>query len=147
MSDDKDLAELERTLNDLQIENDQITRKQYQIRQDISNLKHNIREKRNKHIKARSTAVNIKNKHNSSINKDTKAKEPEVITDKVGNPLKVGDEVYICTKGAFKLRRGVLKLVVREPEYCIVLDEDGIAQSRIARNLLLETEDTRRFLH
>ena len=147
MSDDKDLAELERILNDLQLESDRITRKQRQIKQDITNLKHNIKEKRNSNTKARATAGDTVTRDNNKSTQVTKEKKSDVITDKVGNPLKVGDRVYICTKGAFRSRRGVLKLVVREPEYCIILDEDGIGQSRIARNLLLETEDTLRFLH
>ena len=84
---------------------------------------------------------------NSKPGKVTKTKKPEVIMDKVGNPLKIRDRVYICTKGAFKSRCGVLKLVVREPEYCIILDKDGIGQSHIAQNLLVETEDMLRFLH
>ena len=145
--EDKDLKELERILDELNLESDRITRKQKEIKHDIAKLKHSVKNKRNSVIKGRTTAGGATTATSANTKEPGQSKSVEVVRDRIGNPLNVGDRVYICTKGAFKSRRGVLKYVTQPPDHCIILDEDGVGQGRISRNLLLETVDTLKYLH
>ena len=154
MSNDKDIVELERILHNLQLESERVQKEQRRIQRDLHRLKGKIQQKKAS-TPAQAVAVSTP-KVRSAEGYLTHAEREErkrniaegetVIVDRRGYPLRVGDKVYLFTKGAFPATRGTLKELHKRPKLCIILDTDGVEQKRTANNLILETVDTLQFL-
>ena len=151
MSDDEDIAELQRILNNLQIESDRVNEQQRRIQKDLKSFKKKLQLRRS----SASAKPTQSNQHearsertiDNKANKEPKASKRKVIEDRYGKELKVGDKVYLYTRGVYKSRRGVIKFLEAPPKFCTIIDTDGFPQNRISTNLILETEDTIKYLH
>ena len=72
--------------------------------------------------------------------------DDEVYLDRLGNPIELGDHVYIITPGAHtaRSRRGTVDGFDKHRNRVFVLDECGIQQERAPKNLRIESSNSRR---
>ena len=109
MSNDEDIVELERILHNLQIESERVQKEQVRIQKDLHRLKTKIQQKKastsTKAVAA--SAPKVRNAEGYLTHAEPEerkrniAEGETVIVDRRGYPLRVGDKVYLYTKGAF----------------------------------------------
>ena len=150
MNEEEDIKELQKILYNLAIESARTNKEQQRIQKELHTYKERLSERQR--VKARSTAqpavLSRASKHRAGkSNSGPRSELPSVpVVDRNGVHLKVGDRVYLLTKGVFKSRRGVITELAAPLDLCTVLDNDGIEQSRKSTNLLIETADTLKYL-
>ena len=143
--DEEEVTQLEHLIRKLRIEGEEIDRKRQEVRTDIQYLEQKLEQA--KRSKTRRNSNCTPKRATSTIVKgpdDESEKSP--VGDRNGDPLYIGAEVYICTSGAYPSRQGVLKSLAQAPKLCEILDTDGNIQSRLAKNIVLESASTRKYL-
>ena len=124
MSGNEDIVDtLTEQLYNLELESQEIKRKQYHIEREIRNLKKKINNKKTKATQRKGA---------------NQKKAEEVVLDRNKVPLSIGDKVYLYTSGVHNSRRGVVTAIEKPPKFCTILDTDGIQQTRKANNLVIE---------
>ena len=143
-TNNEEVDQLERIIRELSIESERSSRKQQRIQEELRELRiklqHQKQHKNDQHVGKTETI-----KGNTKI-EGYNAIGDERIRDRNGDILYVGARVYICTRGAYSSKRGVVETIARAPKLCTIIDLDGITQSRLSKNLVIENKHTLKYL-